>query len=200
MVWSQLGDYLMGRAPLVFCSYISPPRSRRFLKTDFTFLTFVYILSLWSYLERPKSDILVFLLWSTRIFLAARSLRLSIVWTLSWVGSGTSFLLLWQKVAFVPVNHAFGDEELHPLGDAIRKLVQVFWGQRFSCLATICGKKRRMNRKNRLDLLLEGKMLHLLRSWRRRTASCAAPSSGWAACRTSRTPWSAGTALRGRRG
>ena len=28
------------------------------------------------YLERPKSDILVFLLWSTRIFLAARSLSL----------------------------------------------------------------------------------------------------------------------------
>ena len=47
--------HLMGSAPFVFCSYISPPKSRRFL-------------------DSPKSDIFVFLLWSTRMFRAARSL------------------------------------------------------------------------------------------------------------------------------
>ena len=41
-------------------------------------------------------------------------------------GIGTFFLLFWEKVVLVPVNHAFRDEELHPLGDAVRKLVQVF--------------------------------------------------------------------------
>ena len=35
-----------------------------------------FTLSLGANLERPKSDILVFLLWSTRMFLAARSLSL----------------------------------------------------------------------------------------------------------------------------
>ena len=71
----------------------------------FTFLTFLCILSLWSYLERPKSDILVFLLWSTRIFLAARSLGLSIWWTLNICGLSRKwywyffFFFFMQKVA-----------------------------------------------------------------------------------------------------
>ena len=66
------------------------------------------------------------------MFLAARSLGLENMTTLV-------ELRMKMEDRARPVNHSLGDEELHSLGDAVRKLVQVLGCQSLSSLPTIWG-------------------------------------------------------------